>query len=170
MTQHQIQRVAPSPPGAAASDSTAARLSKSRSPFLVIRWTSTSSAARNAATAAWARSTGTATVDPPAAGLQHSDSAAPGDSDHLDHVEAVRQRLVESGVDRGRVDHLGQRRARGTPPRWPTRWATAPAYEIRGCGLKPDEYAIGNRARNTARSKARLKSRWLVNRSRPRLA
>ena len=29
---------------------------------------------------------------------------------------------------------------------------------------------IGTRARNTARSKARLKSRWLVNRSRPRLA
>ena len=46
----------------------------------------------------------------------------------------------------------------------------APAYEIRGCGLNPDEYAIGTRARNTARSNARLKSRWLVNRSRPRLA
>ena len=46
----------------------------------------------------------------------------------------------------------------------------APAYEMRGCGLKPDEYAIGTRARKIARSKARLKSRWLVNRSRPRLA
>jgi hypothetical protein len=36
--------------------------------------------------------------------------------------------------------------------------------------LKPEEYAIGIRARNTARSKALLKSRWLVKRIRPRLA
>jgi hypothetical protein len=41
---------------------------------------------------------------------------------------------------------------------------------MRGWGLKPDEYAIGMRARKTARSNAREKSRWLVNRSRPRLA
>jgi hypothetical protein len=36
--------------------------------------------------------------------------------------------------------------------------------------LKPEEYAIGTLARTIARSKAREKSRWLVNRSRPRLA
>ena len=35
----------------------------------------------------------------------------------------------------------------------------APAYEMRGCGLKPEEYAIGMRARTSARSNARLKSR-----------
>jgi hypothetical protein len=41
---------------------------------------------------------------------------------------------------------------------------------MRGCGLKPEEYAIGMRARKTARSNAREKSRWLVNRNLPRLA
>ena len=44
------------------------------------------------------------------------------------------------------------------------------AYEILGCGVKPEEKPIGMPARRTARSKARAKSRWLVNRSRPRLA
>ena len=46
----------------------------------------------------------------------------------------------------------------------------APAYEIRGWGWKPDEYAIGSRDRTSARSNAREKSRWDVNRSRPRFA
>jgi hypothetical protein len=44
------------------------------------------------------------------------------------------------------------------------------AYEIRGCGENPEVYAIGTPARRSARSKARPKSRWLVNRARPRLA
>ena len=44
------------------------------------------------------------------------------------------------------------------------------AYEMRGWGEKPDEYAIGTPARRSARSKALPKSRWLVNRARPRLA
>src|SRR4029453_334391 len=42
------------------------------------------------------------------------------------------------------------------------------AYEIRGCGENPDEYAMGTAARRNARSKARAKSRWLVKRARPR--
>ena len=44
----------------------------------------------------------------------------------------------------------------------------APTYEIRGCGENPDEYAIGTFARRSARSNARLKSRWLANRAVPR--
>ena len=48
--------------------------------------------------------------------------------------------------------------------------AQALAYEMRGCGENPEEYAIGTPARRSARSNARLKSRELVNRARPRLA
>ena len=44
------------------------------------------------------------------------------------------------------------------------------AYEIFGCGVKPWEYAMGTRARWSARSKARAKSRCEVNRIGPRLA
>src|ERR1700755_3243555 len=45
-----------------------------------------------------------------------------------------------------------------------------PAYEIRGCGVKPAEYAIGNPARRTPRSKTRATSLWLAKRIFPRLA
>src|ERR1700755_1150767 len=45
-----------------------------------------------------------------------------------------------------------------------------PAYEIRGCGVNPAEYAIGSPARRTPRSKTRATSLWLAKRIFPRLA
>ena len=81
-----------------------------------------------------------------------------------------RQCRVQGGAHPLGVATARSARSPGTPPRWPRRSATAFAYEMRGCGEKPEVYAIGTCARRSARSKARPKSRWLVNRARPRLA
>ena len=73
------------------------------------------------------------------AGLEPvGDGAARGDH-HLDDVEPGRQRGVELLVDLLRVDV-----SRASPiSRYSASLAdpvgAAPAYEIRGCGLKPDE-------------------------------
>ena len=162
-------------PGSIDSDrTTAARASKRRRPCLVSRSTSTSSAARKAATA----------VGEPSAGDTSGSS--------IRHREAsIRSaRLGPPGGDRGRRARPGPARARrpaplrtsvrvdrrpagrspGTPPRWPPR--SAPRWRTRssGAGVKPCEYAIGTPARRIARSNARAKSRCEVNRSGPRLA
>ena len=80
------------------------------------------------------------------------------------------QRLRVRYAKRGRLRFTSHRDFSRAFERAVFRARVPMAYEMRGCGLKPEEYAIGTRARNTARSKARLKSRWLVKRSRPRLA
>ena len=112
---------APSPRGTRvrarrSSATTAARASKVRSPFLVIRETSARSAARKAATAACrGRRLDAGQPDLPDRGLQPVGQALGldvrrrrGDLDHLEHVEVVRQRRVQRGPQPLRVAALGQ--------------------------------------------------------------
>lgn len=86
----------------------------------------------------------------------------------VDDVEAVRHRRVEQSAQDLGVPRLGEgdlQELRLT--------ARAGGCGIGvgdlGVGVKPAEYAIGTSERRSARSKARWKSRWLVNRRRPRL-
>ena len=115
---------------------TAPRASNSRSPFLVIRSTGTASSARKRRTARCQRrrartpTSATRQREP----VSRSASAPGGAPDHLDDVQARRQRGVEGGPHRARARRPRPARSRGTPPRWPRRSATALAYEIRGCG------------------------------------
>ena len=99
----------PSSVGTATSETTAARLSKSRIPFLVIRCTSTSSG-REERRHRGLRLRDRDRAGRSASGWPRSRSVSPraGRLDHLDHVQPVGQRLVERGVHRGRVDDLGQ--------------------------------------------------------------
>ena len=92
------------------SDTTAARQSKVRSPFLVIRSTSTSSAARNAATpcAACSRGHGRDRRTPDAGLEQVREGPARGLHD-LQDVEPGGQRLVERGEHLGGVGDLARR-------------------------------------------------------------
>ena len=106
-------------------------------------------AARNAATAALGGRRGHAgQPDPPVGWPRGGRRATPSACRRTSSdVEARRQRRVERGAHDLRVATRGERRSRGTRPRWRRRSGAAPAYEILGCGLKPEEYAIGTAAR-----------------------
>ena len=122
------------------SDTTAARRRRSRSPFLVIRSTSTSSAARNAATARGALLAASAgSVDAPPAGLQPVGERAAG------RRPRPRARRGPSGSASSRCawTAAGSTTSASAISRYSASLAdpvgAAPAYEIRGCGLKPEE-------------------------------
>ena len=88
----------------------AARASKVRSPFLVIRSTTTSSVASSARTAS-PRLLGGHAVDgePPPGGLQPVGQGTAGAGHDLDDIEARRQGGVDVGVGARRVELLGER-------------------------------------------------------------
>ena len=117
---------------------TAARQSKVRSPFFIIRSTSTSSAARNVRTAP--RPPRAPSRDPgaPDAGLEQVRERASGGHHDLEDVEPGGQRLVERGVHLRGVGLLASPISRYSAS-LAAPVGDAPAYEIRGCGLKPEE-------------------------------
>ena len=136
---------------------------------MLIRWTVTSGAARKAATSASTSATAPGTSRRQRLATSRSARLPPGDS-----TTSTMSRPSGSASASEAWIVAGSTTSARASSRYSASLAdpvgAAPAYEIRGCGLNPEEYAIGTRARNTARSKARLKSRWLVKRSRPRLA
>jgi hypothetical protein len=139
---------------------TAPRQSKDRRPFLVMRSTWMGSVARKDRTADWASVTatpGSSIRQQPASSW--SAKAVPGvacttssTSSPAGSAESRRCRTsAGSQVSRSPISRYSASLAAPV--------AEAPAYEMRGCGEYPEEYATGIPARRTARSKARPKSR-----------
>ena len=163
--------VAISRPGSGRRSRTAPRASKVRRPDLVIRETSTVVAGQERRDGSISdRRLDPDHVDlPPRAGQQVGERVA---GRHLSghDIQAGGQGRVQSGP------HLlgvaGERSARspGTRPRSRRRWARRSRTRSAGAGRSPTSTPSAPRARRSARSKARLKSRWLVNRARPRRA
>jgi hypothetical protein len=150
----------PTCPDAAERLTTAVRQSKDRRPFLVIRSTWMESAARNDRTAdpASAGSTpGSAIRHDPAS--SRSANACPG----LAGTTSTTSSPSGSAASRRCLISAGSQASRSPISRYSASLAApvgeAPAYEMRGCGEKPEEYATGIPARRMARSKARPKSR-----------
>lgn len=147
-------------PDAAERLTTAARQSNDRRPFLVIRSTWTELAARNDWTADRApagsspgntirhdpASSRSANACPGVAGTTSSTSSPAG--------SAASRRCITSAGSQATLSPISRYSASLAAP-----VAEAPAYEMRGCGEKPDEYATGIPALLIARSKARPKSR-----------
>lgn len=148
---------------------TAARASNVRIPFLVLRWTSTASAATNASAAALASAAST-----PSSRSSQTDAVSRSARPEVrDSTASMMSSPVGSDSSRSSRSVSGSRASVSAISRYsaslPVPVGAALAYDTFGCGVNPAEYAMGTSARRSARSKARWKSRWLVNRRRPRL-
>ena len=125
----------PSSYAATSSASTAARLSKVRSPFFVIRSTLTDGGREERRDG---RRDGVdrdcEQVDPPPARLEPIGQAPGRSLDHLEHVESVGQRVGRGRRRAGRGRRSRPARSRGTPPRSRRRSATRRRRRCAGAG------------------------------------
>ena len=103
-------------------------------------------------------------------GLEPVGQRAGGGLDHLEHVQPGGSAASSAARTAVRVARSGTAISTYSASLADAGRRGADVARSSGAGVKPAEYAIGTSARRSARSNARAKSRWLVNRSRPRLA